>query len=758
MWRALVLLLVLISLFCCVLSDKHVPSWNGEWGVHVAQGVNTDFLTNLGFTVVKRIGNLPDAYVVRHSEITTQHPPHQIEAAHASLQSHEHVIFTDKLYKKRMTNRGYVPADPLYPNQWHLNNTGQLRGTPGQDINVTAVWNMGYSGQGVRIAIVDDGYQYAHPDLAPGYRPDSSYNLVDGTPDPAPGQFDAHGTAAAGVALAANNSMCGVGAAFGAAGSGIRLLAQGGFTDVETAAALHFRNDVNDIYSNSWGPSDDGGTVDGPGYFARAALEDGIVNGRGGLGSIFVWAAGNGLQSNDNCNYDGFANHRATIAVGAVGNDGKQSYYSEPCSAMLITAPSNSVQAGITTTDLLGLDGYDDGNCTDSFGGTSSACPLVAGVIALLLEVNPKLTWRDVQFILLSTADKNDASDPDWTVNGAGYHINHKYGFGRVNAFAAVRAAQHYENLISYKSATYSNVIVNQTIPDNDTYTGVNKSVHVSSDLIVEHVEVTVSIPNFFSAGDLKVVLTSPSGTQSVLAEQHGNGYDMFVTFPGYPYAAFCAPAPFGPQIPVTETVSGQVAIPNPASACTSNITNCADLQGKIVLVEFSLACHDMDQVYNVQQCGAILVAVANRFVGPPTSLSEDDPSVIITVPAVTIPLDVAIVIQGELEEKGNLSVTFSQEYYQYNISFDGWTFATVRNWGESAHGEWNLQVFDSLQGAEAHFASYNLTIYGHSKPFKLPYFVVGIIVAALVAIIFIVATILYVKNRSRASGYVQVH
>jgi subtilisin-like proprotein convertase family protein len=751
-----VLVLVLISLVC-VLSKKNAPSWSGEWGVHVAEGVSTDFLSSLGFTVVKQIGNLQDAYVVKHSEITNTHPDHQIAAVHASLQNHEHVVFTDKMYKKRTSKRSVVSfQDPLFPNQWHLNNTGQLGGTPGQDINVTGVWSLGYTGLGVRIAIVDDGYQYTHPDLAPGYQADSSFNINGDNPDPSPGLWDWHGTSAAGVALAAANNACGIGAAYQASGSGIRLIADM-FSDADTAAALHFRNDVNDIYSNSWGPIDDGETLEAPGYFTLAALEDGINNGRGGKGSIFVWAAGNGLQYNDNCNYDGFANHRATIAVGAVGNDGKQSYYSEPCAAMLVTAPSSNRVAGITTTDILGASGYDPSDCTANFGGTSSACPLVAGVIALMLEANSGLTWRDVQYILLSTAEKNDPENADWQTNGAGYHINHNYGFGRVNALAAVQAAKSHNNLHSAKTAMYASVIVNSTIPDDDIYVGVNKSVDVSSDLVVEHVEVTVNIPNFFSAGDLVVILTSPSGTQSVLAQQHGSGYAIFLSLPLlYDEQFLCGPATRGPQI-TDQAISGKIVIPQPSSFACNTITNCADLDGNIALVDISLACSATQQVFNVQSCGAILALVQDRYSGPPYYLFLDD-SYNITIPAVAVTFDVGMLMKDNIEFSGVVEVSVALQYYRANLSYDGWTFSTVRNWGENAKGTWTLQVFDTLTGAEGHFASYDLTIYGTSKPFLLPYWVVGVILAVLVGVIIAVAFTLYIRNKDKSGGYIQVH
>ncbi|MFM9159887.1 MAG: S8 family serine peptidase, partial [Dolichospermum sp.] len=131
-------------------------------------------------------------------------------------------------------------------------------------------------------------------------------------------------------------------------------------------------------------------------------------------------AGGNGRGSLDNSNYDGYANSRYVIAVAAHRNNsnGVFSGYSEPGANLLVTAPSNGGTLGVVTTDLMGADGYNgltDQNYTNAFGGTSSATPLVSGVIALMLQANPNLTWRDVQHILVRSAEKNDPTNTDWT-------------------------------------------------------------------------------------------------------------------------------------------------------------------------------------------------------------------------------------------------------------------------------------------------------------------------------------------------------
>ena len=138
--------------------------------------------------------------------------------------------------------------------------------------------------------------------------------------------------------------------------------------------------------------------------------------------------------------------------------------------SVLICAPSDGAGADIVTTDLLGRAGQSLLDYTTGFGGTSASAPLVTGVIALMLEANPSLTWRDVQHILVRTAVKNDPLDDGWSYNAAGYHVNHKFGFGRVDAAAAVNLAQELETIPNGKVEYREVKDVRNWIPDNTGY------------------------------------------------------------------------------------------------------------------------------------------------------------------------------------------------------------------------------------------------------------------------------------------------
>jgi kexin len=170
------------------------------------------------------------------------------------------------------------------------------------------------------------------------------------------------------------------------------------------------------------------------------AMVNGVQKGRGGKGSIFVFAAGNGGGLDDQCNFDGYTNSIFSLTIGAVDRKGLHPYYSEMCAAMLVVAPSSGSGDHIHTTDV----GKD--KCTDGHGGTSAAAPLAGGVVALALQVRPELGWRDVQHILVKTAVHFNEDDPDWEKTAVeGRKFSYKYGYGRIDAGRVVELAETWE-------------------------------------------------------------------------------------------------------------------------------------------------------------------------------------------------------------------------------------------------------------------------------------------------------------------------
>ncbi|XP_065508174.1 proprotein convertase subtilisin/kexin type 7 isoform X2 [Caloenas nicobarica] len=369
-------------------------------------------------------------------------------AQHDSVRWHSE----QKLLKR--SKRSLRFNDPKYPQQWHLNN----RKSPGKDINVTGVWERNVTGRGVTVVVVDDGVEHTIKDIQPNYSPEGSYDLNSNDPDPMPHPDEEngnhHGTRCAGeIAAVPNNSFCTVGVAYGSRIAGIRVL-DGPLTDSMEAVAFNKHYQINDIYSCSWGPDDDGKTVDGPHQLGKAALQHGVIAGRRGFGSIFVVASGNGGQHNDNCNYDGYANSIYTVTIGAVDETGSMPFYAEECASMLAVTFSggDKMMRSIVTTDW---DLQKGTGCTEGHTGTSAAAPLAAGMIALMLQVRPCLTWRDVQHIIVFTATKYEDRHAKWDTNQAGFSHSHQHGFGLLNAWRLVNAAKIWESvpyLASYVS------------------------------------------------------------------------------------------------------------------------------------------------------------------------------------------------------------------------------------------------------------------------------------------------------------------
>ena len=422
-----------------------------------------------------------------------------------------------------------LPNDPLVTSQWHLKKTtGSSIGT---DVNIETAWNYpsttGSRGLGIRIGVVDDGLQTAHPDLAPNVDTTNDKDWNGGDADPNPGTGDDHGTACAGNAAAKGNNGIGVsGTAPDATLVGMRLIAAA-VTDAQEAEAMTYLPDLIQIKTNSWGPNDTGTSLDSPGPLTVAALQNAATTGRGGKGSIILWAGGNGGDVSDNSNYDGYANSIYTIAIGATDSAGKRAYYSEPGSNLVACAPSSGITGtlGITTVDRTGSSGYNTassasgGDYTNDFGGTSSATPTAAGIVALILEKNPNLGWRDVQEILIRTAVKPPSST-GWVDNTAGFHFNHDFGAGLIDATAAINLAANWTNLPAQTSATSTRTGLATAIPNNNAAGATTTFDLSASSIRVEQVTLKLSATHSYR-GNLKVTLTSPGGMSSTLAEVH---------------------------------------------------------------------------------------------------------------------------------------------------------------------------------------------------------------------------------------------
>ncbi|CAI5438855.1 unnamed protein product [Caenorhabditis angaria] len=428
----------------------------------------------------------------------------------------------DAQISKSRTNRKQPdPNDPLWTDMWYLNRGEYSDTNARMDHNVKEAWDLGYTGKGVVVTILDDGLERTHPDISPNYDERASYDVNDRDSDPMPryeySDENRHGTRCAGeVAAIFNNSLCIVGIAYNAKIGGIRML-DGDVTDAVEAASVGHNHDYIDIYSASWGPDDDGRTVDGPAKLTRNAFEKGINDGRKGKGSIFVWASGNGGKDSDSCNCDGYTNSIYTLSISSATENGNIPWYSEACSSTLATTYSSGAtgEKMIVTTDL-------HHSCTNMHTGTSASAPLAAGIVALALEANPELTWRDLQHIVIRTAKPIHLRASDWTTNGVGRNVSHSFGYGLMDAGAMVKLAKQWKRVdeqhkcrqfypARYKVIPNGNRLQLQLYSD-----GCYSSSDESKVFYVEHVQaiITLKAPK---RGDLQIYLTSPSGTKSTL-------------------------------------------------------------------------------------------------------------------------------------------------------------------------------------------------------------------------------------------------
>ena len=417
-------------------------------------------------------------------------------------------------------------SDPLYACQWHLTNPG------GEDVNVEGVWREGNRGEGVNIAIVDNGMDFSHEDLADNV--DSSRNHDYTGRGDIHNALQHHGTNVGGIVAARDNDLGVRGLAPEATIYGYNVLVE--FTDLNVVDAMIRNGPLTAVSNNSWGP------IDGPAFGMTSSLwemavDRGLRDGYNGKGTFYAWAGGNGHLDGDSSNLDEYANYYGVTAVCAVNRFDTRSNYSEAGANLWVCAPSNDSRFaghGIVTTE--NSDRY-----IDDFGGSSAATPVVSGVAALMRSANPDLTWRDLKLILAASARQNDPGNPGWEdgarkygvdSDGDRYHFNHEYGFGVVDAGAAVEMAKAWNVIPSLEEVTAESGSLELPIPDAATYF---EATTVASDLTLdteigftEFVEIRASFDHS-SFRDLDIELVSPSGAVSKLVEEFAPFYNAGV-------------------------------------------------------------------------------------------------------------------------------------------------------------------------------------------------------------------------------------
>ncbi|MGN6666025.1 MAG: putative Ig domain-containing protein [Trinickia sp.] len=421
-----------------------------------------------------------------------------------------------------------VPTDPLVSQEWYLSDT-----------NVLPVWK-DYTGKGVHIGQFEPGgkfavgpeiFDYNHADLAPNVDPAwLATQKANGT---LPTATSNHATMVAGVMVAAKNGSGGVGVAYDATLAGYYLANNGS----DLSGLGHMVS--YDVANNSWDFETDfalsnlqsGGSINTASMLTSNA-QYAADNGRGGLGTVIVAAGGNARATGGNAEGSLTNNNRFSIEVGAINAQGDLSTlqigsapFSNPGASLLVSAPGSNV---VSTSQMVVTDqGSTFGSNYSDMQGTSFATPIVSGVVALMLEANPNLGYRDVQEILALSARKVNDPNTQWSDNGAtnwnggGLHASNDYGFGEVDARAAVRLAETWmtqntgANEMVFSASSGS---VAQTASAGQT---IASTLAMNGGLNVEHAEIDFDA-NVGRLGDLIVTLVAPDGTQSILLNREG--------------------------------------------------------------------------------------------------------------------------------------------------------------------------------------------------------------------------------------------
>lgn len=428
-----------------------------------------------------------------------------------------------------------LPTDPLYGLEWYL-----------YTIRAEYAWALA-TGKGVKVGFFDQGIDFSNPDLVANTNVALGRVALTLAVGGAPVlSTDNHGTWVAGVVGAARDGVGVVGVAYDS--QLVPIYTSDVFSPqylVEIANAFSYAKNL-DVLNNSWGFGNllQSGTnwafldnamkpLFAPAF---AALQDLVANGRHGLGTVVVQSAGNSYAFGDDTNLHGFQNSRYIITVGSTDYFGHISPFSTNGASVLVSAPGGGGGGNfdsIITTDRVGAAGLNTGNYA-FVDGTSFSAPVVSGVVALMMQANPNLGYRDVQQILAYTAQQVDVGVGTWRTNGAndwnggGLHYNavdHATGFGQIDALAAVRLAAGW-NAAPQSAANLHEIVtrkvVNQPIPDNSPG-GVSSYINVTESMKVERVDVTLNITHPF-IGDLSILLTSPSGVTSFLLWRPSQG------------------------------------------------------------------------------------------------------------------------------------------------------------------------------------------------------------------------------------------
>lgn len=613
------------------------------------------------------------------------------------------------------------PDDALWGQQWHLENRDTNTAERlGFDLNTRAAWAW-TQGAGVLVAQADDGLETDHPDLrentagAPHY--DFFKNQATGLH---PNSRSFHGTAVGGLIAATAGSgrgVCGVAPAAGLA-SWVVFSGSGNFLDeLQAGRMFAYASNLVAVQNHSWGNADR--EVLEPLPEEARGISNALAFGRGGKGVVMVRAAGNERLELNNANDDGYANDIRVITVGAVRNNGRVTSYSTPGACVLVAGFSadrrpqtpdgtTTNYPSLATTDRRGSLGYNTGILggdgdyawgTSGFEGTSGSTPQITGLCALLLAVNPELTSRDVQQVLIHSARQLDGADPSVHPNGAGFLVSDNTGFGVPDAGDAVALARQWPNRPPLETAAVERRL-SVAIPDDGL------RVTISGALLPPALAYIPAYPVDGLAVDDPTDLRALVDVDLALApiRQDVRGKAVLIRHG-------------------TTPVARKLANAAAAGAAFAIVYHYSGTTDRVFLNGADVHFTPIPAVFIDRQSGEALRDYLSWMPGVRARVSLERVRQTLAVSASLLCEHVTLRVQTSHGRRGDLRITLVSpagtrsvlQHFNQDLrsSLSDWTYSSVHHFYESTAGDWQVEVSDQRPGVTGRLLALNLTVHG---------------------------------------------